>query len=800
MIGSSPLLLLLYLCGLTGLVLCAGNFLQLQPTYYALILSFIAVVTTAFWVLYTRFGRVFVIVAAVSSVVSALLLVPQIYGVVTELKALAVSHRPVSELSLHPVFIIVLIYLIVFLFFTMEFVFRSHSILFLIGLGMLIVAAIYGFKLNQVGMILTGVFEIGFIVVNMTERRSGKNTLTVPERSRINIVSTLLTIAIAAVALIPSIAIEQQNESQLFDATYQADNFIRESIRKITNTPDTDQNNGRISRGNLYQTGKPEITVYTDQQPSGTLYLRGYTGSGYANGYWGDAFEYDGSQPITSDFFEFQEIPLKEHFINTTLASFFNGYSRRAGRSIPESFYYLISNTSDPISEMYYLIARDTVLKAHYFRLSESNDQVYLETPTSEEASGYVSNSAAANLYIAPMEGTVSTVYTPYFAQNSVARLVTDPRFMVEGYYHNSYLNYEQINASSRWEDNECYKLLRNSYEAIIQKEYTQLPSATQQRLKEYCEQTPLTDLNEITTYILVTLNNHATYTTTPGNTPPNKDVLDYFLFESGKGYCVHYASVATLMYRMYGIPARYVTGFAVQENSFEQGENALFPNNSHDTLYSAVVSDKYAHAWVEIFLEDYGWVPVEVTPTSTGTMAASYPGYNSGVMRTIMAKHDWHFRGEVGNARVASTASETSSFGGIPVFVWFLVPILLITAAIVFLMVRRRSIFRQLPVMSCRRLFDRIIRMLHYSGLLTGCTGSEKDFPQQLSKAVPAVSPDSASRLISILQAVNYADSEVSQDDRKFVEDFSRFLADELYDRLSPFKKPLFKFLYAFS
>lgn len=120
---------------------------------------------------------------------------------------------------------------------------------------------------------------------------------------------------------------------------------------------------------------------------------------------------------------------------------------------------------------------------------------------------------------------------------------------------------------------------------------------------------------------ILSVLENSTSYTLTPGSAPVNTDIVEYFLFDSREGYCVHYASAATLMYRLYGIPARYEAGYAVQPSDFVLQE---------DGTWVAEVTDESAHAWTEIFLEDYGWTPVEVTPASDGSMLASYPGFDA--------------------------------------------------------------------------------------------------------------------------------------------------------------------------
>ena len=86
--------------------------------------------------------------------------------------------------------------------------------------------------------------------------------------------------------------------------------------------------------------------------------------------------------------------------------------------------------------------------------------------------------------------------------------------------------------------------------------------------------------------------------------TPEGEDFVTYFLTESHRGYCMHYASAATLMLRAMGIPARYVTGYV-----------ADVPSSGHVN-----VPDSAAHAWVEVYIPGYGWEPVEVTPAYAGS------------------------------------------------------------------------------------------------------------------------------------------------------------------------------------
>ncbi|MBD5133758.1 MAG: transglutaminase domain-containing protein [Clostridiales bacterium] len=90
---------------------------------------------------------------------------------------------------------------------------------------------------------------------------------------------------------------------------------------------------------------------------------------------------------------------------------------------------------------------------------------------------------------------------------------------------------------------------------------------------------------------------------------PSGTDPVEYFLTESRRGYCMHFASAAVLMLREMGIPARYVSGYTAQAQ----------PGQKVD------VPDYNAHAWVEVYVDDCGWHPVEVTP------AAAFTWYEQG-------------------------------------------------------------------------------------------------------------------------------------------------------------------------
>jgi len=83
----------------------------------------------------------------------------------------------------------------------------------------------------------------------------------------------------------------------------------------------------------------------------------------------------------------------------------------------------------------------------------------------------------------------------------------------------------------------------------------------------------------------------------------------DEFLFEHDVGYCENFATAMTVMLRSQDVPARYVAGYT-------SGERV------GDGQYLVRGAD--AHAWVEVFFEDYGWVRFDPTPSAPRRQADS--------------------------------------------------------------------------------------------------------------------------------------------------------------------------------
>ena len=102
------------------------------------------------------------------------------------------------------------------------------------------------------------------------------------------------------------------------------------------------------------------------------------------------------------------------------------------------------------------------------------------------------------------------------------------------------------------------------------------------------------------------------------------------FVTQTKAGYCQQYAGAMALMLRMLGIPAREAVGFT--SGTFTDGK--------------WVVTDRNAHAWVEVWFAGLGWIPFDPTP-GRGTFAGEY-SFASDSEEAVAALS----RGDLGRAR----------------------------------------------------------------------------------------------------------------------------------------------------
>jgi hypothetical protein len=180
------------------------------------------------------------------------------------------------------------------------------------------------------------------------------------------------------------------------------------------------------------------------------------------------------------------------------------------------------------------------------------------------------------------------------------------------------------------WDETLGQKVPKDMDTSGVNEVFLEVPEKNQEVIANECEQIGLTSEmteNEIVEMVDTYFQDNIPYTLKPGATPKDEDFINYFLTRNRKGYCAHFASAATLIFRQMGIPARYVEGYAISyEAALASDLNEEKRYSDYYWGYSAIgesavldveVTDAMAHAWVEIYVEGFGWKVVDVTPSS---------------------------------------------------------------------------------------------------------------------------------------------------------------------------------------
>ena len=152
------------------------------------------------------------------------------------------------------------------------------------------------------------------------------------------------------------------------------------------------------------------------------------------------------------------------------------------------------------------------------------------------------------------------------------------------------------------------YRLIEDclkAYEADVRKRCLQVPEGhavlkiAEELREEYGIDRDDPNTEDAVNAVRAYLYSHMTYSLKPGTVKSGEDFAEDFLLERKKGYCVHFATAGTLLLRALGVPARYVEGYLVPSSSVKKTQE---------------LTDYDAHAWAEVFIEGFGWYPVEFT------------------------------------------------------------------------------------------------------------------------------------------------------------------------------------------
>ena len=152
--------------------------------------------------------------------------------------------------------------------------------------------------------------------------------------------------------------------------------------------------------------------------------------------------------------------------------------------------------------------------------------------------------------------------------------------------------------------DKQTLRRVPATYSDYIRAKYLQLPSTLPQRVKDLAHKIAgeLPNSYDKAEAIESYLRSTYRYSSNVRATPAGRDPIDYFLFDLKEDFCEYFASSMVVMLRELGVPARIVEGFTT--GTYDSG------------LDRYVVKEIDAHAWVEVYFPQYGWIEFEPTPS----------------------------------------------------------------------------------------------------------------------------------------------------------------------------------------
>lgn len=424
------------------------------------------------------------------------------------------------------------------------------------------------------------------------------------ERISVKIESILFLmsfIAVIAVVLIFPESIYQKNVKslekmkeniQLAIEDFDINKFIN-GISIIGVYGDSGDVSGGISHGKMGKTGeikydnKPDLKitlpVSIKEEPE-TIYLKGYTGNRYSNDNWIDTLDVNARKKYSD--------------LNEKLKA--NGW--------------IEENQSSDILKYISYISKENIYKVYDMEI-EKLDMGILDSlipyapvikPKFDLGEGIIEPD-----YFYKNKDKYSISFCiphmnayPMGKDNYINKVLSDI-----DYYG---LNNENL---KRYGENE------SKYREFVYDTYTSITEDLYPQTVKFVEDNNLIhkDTDEVIEFIKYYLDKETIYTLSPGVVPDDKNFLDYFLFESKKGYCVYYATAGVIMLRAAGIPARYAEGYIIGSSNIRNAEE-------FGDKISINIPDSNAHAWAEIYIDGYGWQPVEFTKSYEGASVTPKP------------------------------------------------------------------------------------------------------------------------------------------------------------------------------
>ncbi len=486
----------------------------------------------------------------------------------------------------------------ILLFFAVSVLIRKYFLLAVLPIAASITTFVYGYSPDYKVFILI-ILLAAFIKLINTE--TDKRLLQVEDHLKKGLyikknLNSIVGIIVIILLLFVTIPLSKKPEQLMRKNAGRVRDFqkrIENRLKGYTVSKDY-SNTRRVSNDTPSDTGREVLSLSMSDACEGDIYLKDFSAMEYSTGEWKldeMLFEeklphtlraYDVRRILTGRIYKYYNDNASNMLTNITIS-----YRSKATSCALPYFY-------DPYSfDKGYYISEDTVVKdkknkdytvcaVRYNNITLNDvinyDEAYLNSYIPYEMSDMEREFWLwYNDYVYEYYTTVPNELNPYM--EDIVSSSTQLQYYAEELY----------NIRSIVEENELYDINISALSAYINE-------------NRMC----------VAEYVAGVLKGRFEYSKKPGRIPSGEDPVEYFLTDGKKGYCTHFASAGAMILRKLGIPARYVSGYRVDYSSIKEDSNGN---------YTASVTDSDAHAWVEVYLNDIGWVPVEMTPGMNDTI-----------------------------------------------------------------------------------------------------------------------------------------------------------------------------------
>lgn len=368
------------------------------------------------------------------------------------------------------------------------------------------------------------------------------------------------------------------------------------------------------------------------------------------------------------------------------------------------------------------------------------------------------------------------------------------------------------------------------AYRSFVHEVYTQLPKESRAAAERFISENQMgqwldyeyvansiQSIESITSYLTSMLGDHAIYTIAPGQTPSDRDFVEYFLFENQKGYCTHFATAAAVLFRALGIPARYAEGYVLTQENIEEAMRKQ--NAAEGEALTVTINDTNAHAWVEIYMDGYGWIPIEATPGYAGlgsinlsgqdtpepsapAVSSRTPSSSSAVSSSSSSTSSRSNPNTSSSSSHPSSYEDKSSVWGSLLFIFGIVLLVLLLILVILVLRRRWTLnkrhqaFSGPPNDAAIACYQYLVRLFAFDGLQDH-RNSLLEYANQVEARYSFIPKGQFSELIRLIQKAKFSQHALTETEVGRLTDFAGYCAAQLYEGYSLWKRLTFKYVH---